>query len=70
MDADSRAAQELSGGRMNKAAQELGRMGKGKTKTLTQVERKRRARRLAEARKARWPSTSNIPICVNKETTP
>ena len=44
---------------MNKAAQELGRMGKGKAKTLTQAERKRRARRLAEARKTRWPSTSN-----------
>ena len=44
---------------VNKAAQALGRMGKGKPKTLTQAERKRRARRLAEARKARWPSTSN-----------
>jgi hypothetical protein len=44
---------------VNKAAQALGRMGKGKAKTLTAAERKRRARRLAEARKTRWPSTSN-----------
>ena len=52
---------------MNRAAQQLGRMGRGKPKTLTQAERKRRARRLAEARKARWPSTSNIVICVNSK---
>ena len=39
---------------MNKAAQELGRLGKGKPKTLTAAERKRRAVRLAEARKKRW----------------
>jgi len=38
----------------NKAAQELGRLCKGKPKTLTKVERKRRALRLAEARKKRW----------------
>ena len=44
---------------MNKAAQALGRMGKGKAKTLTQAERKRRGKRLAEARKRRWPHTSN-----------
>ena len=50
---------------MNKAAQALGRMGKGKAKTLTQAERKRRARRLAEARKARWPSTSNKALTVS-----
>jgi hypothetical protein len=41
---------------MNRAAQELGRMGKGKPKTLTDAERKRRSLRLAEARKKRWPS--------------
>ena len=40
---------------MNKAAQELGRLGKGKPKTLTKAERKRRAERLAGARKKRWP---------------
>jgi len=44
---------------VNKAAQALGRMGKGKAKTLTQAERKRRGKRLAEARKRRWPHTSN-----------
>jgi len=49
---------------VNKAAQALGRMGKGKAKTLTQAERKRRARRLADARKTRWPSTSNGIIWV------
>lgn len=45
---------------MNKAAQELGRMGKGKAKTLTQAERKRRAQRLAEARKHRWPENRRL----------
>ena len=54
VDADSCVAQELPGGSMNKAAQELGRLGKGKPKTLTQAERKRRAQRLAKARLRRW----------------
>jgi len=44
---------------MNKAAQQLGRLGKGKPKTLTKAERKRRAERLAEARKKRWPDAPN-----------
>jgi len=44
---------------MNKAAQELGRLAKGKPKTLSQAERKRRADRLAEARKKRWPRKAN-----------
>jgi len=39
---------------MNKAAQTLGRLGKGHKKTLTQAERKRRSERLAVARVARW----------------
>ena len=39
---------------VNKAAQELGRMGRGVPKTLSKAERKRRARHLAEARKRRW----------------
>ena len=43
----------------NKAAQELGRLGKGKPKTLTKAERKRRAERLADARKKRWASKAN-----------
>ena len=38
----------------NNAAQELGRLGKGKPKTLTKAERKRRAERLAKAREKRW----------------
>ena len=39
---------------MNKAARELGRLGKGKPKTLTNAERNRRAERLAKARENRW----------------
>jgi len=45
---------------MNKAAQSLGKMGKGVPKTLTAKERRRRARSLAEARKRRWPVKQNI----------
>ena len=44
---------------MNKAAQELGRLGKGKPKTLTKAERKRRAERLAKAREKRWADKEN-----------
>ena len=44
---------------MNKAAQELGRLGKGKPKTLTKAERKRRAERLAKAREKRWADKAN-----------
>ena len=43
----------------NKAAQELGRLGKGKPKTLTKAERKRRAERLAKAREKRWGDKAN-----------
>ena len=43
----------------NKAAQELGRLGKGKPKTLTKAERKRRADRLAKAREKRWTDKAN-----------
>jgi hypothetical protein len=39
---------------MNKAAQQLGRLARGKQKTLTKAERARRRARLAEARKLRW----------------
>ena len=38
----------------NKAAQELGRLGKGKKKTLTQKERNRRRDALAVHRLKRW----------------
>jgi hypothetical protein len=41
---------------MNKAAQALGRLAKGKQKTLTEAERKRRAASLAAAREKRWPA--------------
>jgi hypothetical protein len=40
---------------MNKAAQELGRLAKGKPKRLTPGERQRRARSMAAARMKRWP---------------
>ena len=40
---------------MNKAAQQLGRLAKGKPKTLTKAEIARRTKRLAEAREKRWP---------------
>ena len=44
---------------MNRAAQQLGRLAKGKAKTLSKAERKRRAERLAVARLKRWTSTQN-----------
>ena len=44
---------------MNKAAQSLGKMGKGVPKTLTAKERRRRAKSLAEARKLRWVRRQN-----------
>jgi hypothetical protein len=47
---------------MNKAAQALGRMGKGKPKTLTKAERKRRAERLAKAREKRWADKANSAL--------
>ena len=40
---------------MNKAAQQLGQLGKGKKKTLTPEEIDRRTKQLADARKKRWP---------------
>jgi hypothetical protein len=40
---------------MNKAAQALGKLAKGKLKTLTKAERKRRKESLALAREKRWP---------------
>ena len=44
---------------MNKAAQSLGKLGKGVPKMLTAKERRRRARSLADARKKRWPVKQN-----------
>jgi hypothetical protein len=40
---------------MNKAAQQLGRLARGKPKRISQAESKRRRASLAEARKKRWP---------------
>jgi hypothetical protein len=40
---------------MNKAAQQLGRLAKGKPKRISQAESERRRASLAEARKRRWP---------------
>ena len=44
---------------MNRAAQSLGKLGKGIPKTLTAKERRRRAKSLADARKNRWPVKQN-----------
>lgn len=38
----------------SKLASLLGSLGRGKKKTITKAERKRRSARLAEARKKRW----------------
>ena len=46
---------------MNHAAQQLGRLARGKPKRLTKAERRRRAARLEEARAKRWPSKHNAP---------
>ena len=51
---------------MNKAAQSLGKMGKGVPKTLTAKERRRRAKSLAEARKKRWPVKQNNGVSFEK----
>jgi hypothetical protein len=40
---------------MNKAASQLGKLAKGVKKTLSKEEIARRTKRLAEARKKRWP---------------
>jgi len=47
----------VGGMKMNpsKLASELGKRAKGKPKNLTPEEIKRRTKRLAEARKKRWP---------------
>lgn len=47
---------------MNRAAQQLGRLAKGKAKTLSKAERRRRAERLAVARQKRWPNTQNPAV--------
>lgn len=46
--------QVVSSRAMNLEASKLGRRAKGKPKTLTKAERKRRSQRLAEARLKRW----------------
>jgi hypothetical protein len=40
-------------------------MGKGKPKTLTKAERKRRAERLAKAREKRWADKANNVLTVS-----
>ena len=39
----------------------LGALGKSKRKTFSAAERKRRAQRLADARKSRWAKSGNDP---------
>jgi hypothetical protein len=53
---------------MNKAAQALGKMGKGKPKTLTVKERRRRAASLAVAREKRWPVKQNAGVHVSERS--
>jgi hypothetical protein len=58
--AGRRAANEVTGSKpLSRFASELGKMGKGVPKTLTVMERRRRAASLAEARKTRWPVKQN-----------
>lgn len=45
----------------NHHASALGKLGKGKPKTLTQAERRRRAERLAAARLKRWEPKKEKP---------
>ena len=40
---------------MNKAAQFLGRLAKGKPKNFSKAERERRRQRLSKVRAKRWP---------------
>lgn len=49
---------------MNKAAQQLGRLAAGKPKNYTAAELARRKKRLADARKKRWP-TERVPRRAN-----
>jgi hypothetical protein len=46
---------------MNKAAQQLGRLGRGKKKTLTPAELKRRTAQLARVRARRWRKRKGKP---------
>ena len=45
----------------NPYASALGKLAKGKPKTITKAESKRRAERAAKARKARWPKQPRKP---------
>lgn len=45
---------------MNKAAQALGRRARGVPKKFTAAELARRKKRLAEARKKRWPKHERL----------
>lgn len=59
---------ETRGDTMNRSAQQLGRLAKGKPKTLTKTERQRRAKSLAVARVKRWPCKSNPKVTLGRET--
>lgn len=53
---------------MNKAASQLGKLAKGKPKTLTKAERKRRKESLSLAREKRWPAKKDdIPANGQEE---
>jgi hypothetical protein len=44
---------------MNRNAQALGRLARGRPKNYSAAERERRRARLAEARKRRWPTRAH-----------
>lgn len=51
---------------MNRDAQRLGRLGRGKPKRFSQAELERRKKRLAEARKLRWPNSLKVTKAMAK----
>jgi len=53
---------------MNKAAQTLGKMAAGKPKNFSTEELARRKKRLAEARKKRWPRTGAVATAPQKSS--
>jgi hypothetical protein len=55
---------------MNKAAQQLGRLGKGKKKTLAPEEIERRKKRLADARGKRWPKKDGDNLANDQDQAP
>lgn len=58
---------------MNKAAQSIGRLAAGKPKNYSAAELAKRKKRLADARKKRWPTErvtrrANVKLCGGAPT--